>query len=218
VIGEPIWRYNLGRAQMSTKAMMLAAGGLLAGYVPGGIKLGRLDLTREQITKTYMEQARALGGTHLLMIDQDIVFPQDLVERLVSRNLPLVSALYLYRDRERTLPLMFNFGPDGTEVVAEWWPGQLVPCDAAGAGAVLIANEVLEAFGPPWWVADDPDSGEDIAFFKRTKAVGYQLYVDTGCVCSHYAERAVGLVDCLRWLEEHTGEVIRATWNGKRNT
>ena len=123
VIGEPIWRYNLGRAQMSTKAMMLAAGGLLAGYVPGGIKLGRLDLTREQITKTYMEQARALGGTHLLMIDQDIVFPQDLVERLVSRNLPLVSALYLYRDRERPLPLIFNFGPDGTEVIAEWWPG-----------------------------------------------------------------------------------------------
>jgi hypothetical protein len=194
---------------MSTKAMMLAAGGLLSGYVPGGIKLGRIDLAREAITQTYMDQAHKLGATHLLMIDQDLLFPQDLVAQLVSHDLSLVSALYLFRDGDRPLPLMYEFAEDGIHVVADWRPGQLIPCDATGAGAVLIANEVLEKCGPPWWVVtDDPETGEDIAFFRRAKAAGYRLYVDTGCVCAHYTERPLGLMDYWKWREEHEGEIV----------
>lgn len=209
-VGEPIWRFNLGGPQMTTKAMLLAAGGLVAAYVPGGIKLGRLDLTREEITKTYMRARRdGPGLTHLLMIDQDMVFPRDLVARLAGHDLPLVAALYMYRSQGRPLPLMFNFDADGIHVVADWPAGQLVPCDATGAGAVLIANEVLDACGPPWWVLPEgSENGEDIAFFERAKAAGYQLYVDTACVCGHVEEQALSLVDYWRWREEHPGEIV----------
>lgn len=207
-IGEPIFRFNLGRAQMTTKAMMLAAGGLVKAYIPAGIYLGSIDRTRESITRRYMETTRS-KCTHLLMIDQDMIYPEDLVARLVSRHLPLVAALTIRGDHTKPVPVMHDLGPQGMTAIAEWEPGQLVLCDATGGAAVLIATEVLEAMGEPWWLMNEDGAGHDIHFFRRAKRAGYQLYVDTGCVTKHFAEFALGLEDYYAWRDAHPEEVIR---------
>lgn len=208
-VGEVIHRFNLGRAQMSTKAMMMNAGGLIQAYIPGSFSLGRIDLSRENITKRYMATTR-LRCTHLLIIDQDMIFPENMVQRLASHGLPLVAALAIRGQRDKPVPVMHNLG-DGKRftAIAEWEPGQLVPCDATGGAAVLIATEVLEAIGEPWWMMSEDGCGHDIHFFRRAKRAGYQLHVDTGCETKHFCEFALGVEDYYAWRDAHLELVIQ---------
>ena len=206
-IGEPIHRFNLGVAQMTTKAMLLTAGPLIQAYIPAKFSLGRIDLTREMITRRYMETTRE-RCTHLLMLDCDMTFPENLVSRLASHGLPLVAALTIRGQPDKPVPVMHNLEARGMTAIAEWPEGELVPCDATGAAAVLIANEVLAAVGEPWWMMTEDGAGHDIHFYRRAKRAGYQLYIDTGCVCGHYAERELTLKDYDRWRDAHLDEVI----------
>ncbi len=207
-VSEPIHRFNLGQAQMTTKAMMMNAGALIQAYIPTNFVLGRIDLSREISTRRYMATTR-LRCTHLLMIDQDMIFPENLVSRLASHNLPLVAALTIRGQRDKPVPVMHNFSETGFTAIAEWEEGQLVPCDATGAAAVLIATEVLEAMGEPWWLMNEDGAGHDIHFYRRAKRAGYQLYVDTGCICGHFAEFELRLEDFYAWRDAHPEEVIR---------
>lgn len=207
-LGEPIHRFNLGQAQMTTKVMIMKAGGLLQAYIPANFMLGRIDLSREAITQRYMAATR-MRCTHLLMIDQDMTFPENLVAQLASHNLPLVAALTVRGQRDKPVPVMHDLSDGRFTAIAEWEPGQLVPCDATGGAAVLIATEVLEAMGEPWWLMNEDGCGHDIHFYRRAKRAGYQLYVDTGCVCGHFAEFELRIEDFYAWRDAHSGEVIR---------
>jgi len=207
-LGEVVERYNLGAAQVSVKAMIMASAGLLAAYIPGGYRVGRKDLGIEDITAEFMRQREELGLTHLMVIDQDMEFPQDTIIRLARHGLPLVAGLYFQRRIDRPIPLLFNFDGDGVCVPAGWTPGELLERDATGAGCVLIAAEVLEAMGPPWWKCENDLVGEDIHFFRRAKAAGFQLVIDTSVVCGHYVEGTLGLDDFLAWCSEHSDEFI----------
>lgn len=206
-LGQPVHRFGLGRAHMAMLAMAMTAGGLIQAYIPAPVSLGRIDRTREMITRRYMETTR-LKCTHLLMIDSDMVFPEDMVARLLSHDKPLVAALAIRGDHEKPVPVMHNLEPQGMTAVAEWDPGQLVPCDATGGAAVLIATEVLEAIGEPWWMMSEDGAGHDIHFFRRAKRAGYQLYVDTGCVTGHFMEHELTVESYYAWRDAHPEEVI----------
>lgn len=207
-LAEVVERYNLGADQVTTKAMIFASAGLLAAYIPGGYRVGRKDLGREDITVAYMEKREQLGLTHLMMIDQDMRYPPDAIIRLASHGLPLVAGLYLQRNDGMPIPLMLNFGEEGVSVPAGWSPGELIECDATGAGCVLIANEVLDAMGPPWWVCEDALVGEDIHFFRRAKEAGFQLVIDTAVFCGHGYEDVLTLDHFNVWCGENSEELI----------
>ena len=193
---------------MTTKAMMMMAGGLIQAYIPAKFSLGRIDLTREMITRRYMEETQE-RCTHLLMLDCDMTFPEDLVRRLASHGLPLVAALTIRGQWNKPVPVMHNLEPQGMTAIAEWEDGELVPCDATGAAAVLIATEVLEAMGEPWWMMSEDGAGHDIHFYRRAKRAGFQLYVDTGCQCGHFIEKELTVEDYYRWRGENLDQVIR---------
>jgi len=193
---------------MSTKAFMLNAGALIQAYIPANFALGRIDLSREIITRRYMATTH-LRCTHLLMIDQDMTFPENLVSRLASHNLPLVAALTVRGQRDKPVPVMHDLTESGFTAIADWEPGQLVACDATGGAAVLIATEVLEAMGEPWWLMTEDGAGHDIHFYRRAKRAGYQLCVDTGCICGHFAEFELRIEDFYAWRDAHPEEVIR---------
>jgi len=146
--------------------------------------------------------------THLLMIDCDMIFPEDMVRRLVSHHLPLVAALAIRGDHTTPVPVMHNMGEDGFTAVAYWNPGELVQCDATGGAAVLIASHVLEMMGEPWWMMSEDGAGHDIHFFRRAKRAGFKLHVDTGCITEHFVEHALTVEDYYAWREAHPEEII----------
>jgi hypothetical protein len=85
----------------------------------------------------------------ILMLDHDMVFPADTLERLRSHKLPYVSGLYMRRQYSPIAPIWFEDNPAGD------WPqkpymkdperGQLHKIAASGWGCVLIHREVILA-------------------------------------------------------------------------
>ena len=186
----------------------MRAGSLIKAYIPSSFALGRIDLSREIVTRRYMQFSR-MACTHLFIIDQDMIYPENIIQRLANHDLPLVAALTIRGQKDKPVPVMHNLEPQGMTAIAEWEEGELVPCDTTGAAAVLIATEVLEAMGEPWWMMTEDQAGHDIHFYRRAKRAGYQLFVDTGCETKHFCEFALGLEDFYAWRDAHPEEVIQ---------
>lgn len=88
------------------------------------------------------------GHDFILMLDHDMIFPADTLERLRSHNLPYVSGLYM---RRQYAPL----GSIWFEPFSGEWPfvpfldyperGRLHEIGASGWGCILIHREVIES-------------------------------------------------------------------------
>ena len=170
----------------------------------------RVDRARERMTDSFL----AMGSDYMFCLDSDMIIPAGAIDRLLAHKLPLVGGLYVSRSEEHW-PFIWNEQRDEAgkfqdyQVIAEWPPGALVPCDITGAGFLLIAREVFESFGPPWWILDEGDEGgTDIAFLRRAKAAGWQLYVDTGVQAQHLGIRPYTLSDFISWREQNRDRVI----------
>jgi hypothetical protein len=164
------------------------------------------------------------GDEWLFSCHNDIVFAPGTLERLMSWQQPLVSALVICR-KPPHLPFVYREW-DGehralvqVEETAHWiltHPGalQLGPCvleprpedalvraDFASTACVLIQRDVLAAIEPPWFQRDAPtEGGEDRYFYEKAAAAGYTLYVDRSCLAGHLpGEHPVGVLDFLAW-------------------
>lgn len=175
-----------------------------------------------QITKTrnrIVHDFLALEGIDWLwMVDADMTFDPDILERLIAAahptERPIVGGLcFAYmRDQPRKFwPTMYAYVP-GTERLrrlTSYPADSLVPVAATGAACTLIHRSVLEQmqtrFPPPWpWYAEtpfyekNPDGSpdlstgdaysEDITFCLRAQAAGFPVYVHTGIRLGHVKE------------------------------
>ena len=83
----------------------------------------------------------------LLMLDHDMIFARDTLERLRGHGLPYISGLYMRRQYQPMAPIWFEDNPRGL------WPmkpftdipekGRLHKIGASGWGCVLIHREVV---------------------------------------------------------------------------
>jgi len=170
----------------------------------------RVDEAREIMTANF------LGGNGLYMfcLDSDMEIPSGAIDRLLSHKLPLVAGLYVSRHGAHW-PFVWNEQRDeagnfqGYQIIAEWPEGALIPCDITGAGFLLIAREVFESLGPPWWLLEEDDeAGTDIIFLRRAKAAGWQLYVDTSLQAGHFDTYKLTLKDFIDWREENRDRIV----------
>lgn len=127
-----------------------------------------------------------LGAEWLFFLDTDVIAPTDVVERLIARNLPIVSALY-YRRHKPIHACMWRVSPTEATCstcgqryspfekgkynpLADYPRGELIECDAVGMGACLIHRKVLEKVHHP---PDDPlfvwSAGREGVLSERVK-------------------------------------------------
>lgn len=112
---------------------------------------------------------RWLNGTahaFMLLLDHDMLFAPDTLERLRAHSLPYVSGFYLRRRFAPIAPIWFKLGKPGvlpmeifTDVPES---GKLVPIGASGWGCLLIHRDVAQAVqqrlkGEPLVIEDDMD-------------------------------------------------------------
>lgn len=138
------------------------------------------------------------GCDYLFFLDSDVVPPPDAVERLVARNVPVVSGVYARRSPPETLPVaMVN----GQWLSPKLPKNKLLEVHLVGAGCLLVHRSVLEklppidpARGKHWfdWRADmrgclPPGEAlsEDYSFNLHCRRNGIPIYLDTGVVCVH---------------------------------
>ena len=121
------------------------------------------------------------GATHVLFLDDDMVFPPDILSQLLGRRLPFVACNY----PQRRAPLRFTaLDADASAVlVTDADSTGVVPGSLAGLGVALIAREVLEAvpeprFLPGWDTEKNGYIGEDFAFCDAARAAGFPVWID----------------------------------------
>jgi len=151
----------------------------------------------------------------LLSCHHDVVFSPEAVNRLLSWENPLISALIFMRQsppvphiwnsyegqEERMIqrindtrewfyarPEWIKFGPF---VIDPRPDDALVPVDFTSTSFTLIHRTVLETMRPYvadlWFEMDDElkGGGEDRRFFQNARMAGFIPYVDRSCVVGH---------------------------------
>ena len=136
--------------------------------------------TREGDTKPYFIRAtkgfdartahigRFLSGDKgaILLLDSDMVFEPNTLEKLRSHGLPYVSGYYMRRQFRPIAPVMFEYNEHNewphAPLMTDPKAGQVYKIGASGWGCVLVHREVFDAVEPllkgePFVIEDDMD-------------------------------------------------------------
>lgn len=184
---------------------------------PGGKEIripvgtGQIAAGRNRVVRDFLEQT---DGEWLLMVDTDMGFAPDTVDRLVAAadpgERPVVGALCFAACREgeptplhgelfSIRPTVYTWASDGTG--SGFWPvlnygrGGLARVDGTGAACLLIHRTALEKvadrYGPAWFDPMPADGSarwfsEDLSFCLRLREAGIPLHVDTSVKTAHH--------------------------------
>lgn len=134
---------------------------------------------------------------NVLWLDSDMIFPPDILQRLESHNMHMVTGLYVRR-RDPITPVIFKTltepvrNADGkleknTTPYTNYPRNDFFPVAGCGFGCVLTSTKLLkdvwDHFGPAF--SPYPWAGEDLSFCYRVNTLGYQIYCDSTISCGH---------------------------------
>lgn len=141
--------------------------------------------------------------THILFLDADSVFPEDIIQKLVAMDVAIAAGLQFHKKLPYApIPLIADPGQGERPYIyhAANIQDKISPveCDAVGMGATLIKRELFERIPRPWFeyqmsrVAPRRDVSEDMAFCQKARALGYKIWVDPTAIVGHLAVESVG--------------------------
>ena len=179
----------------------------------------------------------------LLLLDHDMIFEPDTLERLRSYGRPYVTGYYLRRKLPPWVSVWFE--PfDGRFPMMPYTAippkGELVQLGGCGWGCTLVHREVFETMRPllngEHWVLEDdmnvwPDTGEpfhkvggnigsDVRFALFAKRAGYTLWGSSDITPAHIVNYPLHIQDMLNVPEStrnQWGERVRAEVEAARN-
>ena len=184
-----------------------------------------VDEARNELCRWFLEET---DSDYLWQVDHDAVLHPGTLTRLLSWNVPIVSALSWIRHRP-VMPSITQQRPDGTfgwnvGAVAPWireheiWAHsehgpvllEPAPLDSlyplfdppgySGMHCVLMRRDALEQMGAPWFKRTDKCVGEDRYFFSRAVVEGIPAYVDRSVLTGHiWGEVSIGVGDFLAY-------------------
>jgi hypothetical protein len=131
--------------------------------------------------EALVDMAMKWGCTHVLFIDDDMVFNPNLLELVLSRRLPYVACNYPKRQTpfEFTATKLDKSGPMPTLKTS----GGLEEAWYTGFGFCMIERQVFEKIPKPWFLpyfdeAQQQISSEDNPFCQRVREAGFKVLVD----------------------------------------
>lgn len=147
-----------------------------------------IHMGRKRVAQMALDE----GADYTVWFDDDMVWPSDIVHRLIAvsqvYDYPIVSGFYTTR-KYPPMPLMYTKSGDAYRPVMpkEMCRDTLFECDATGFGALLIRRDVFEKVPTPWF--ELPDSmTEDIYFFRKVQELGIPIIIDPTIACGHKGE------------------------------
>lgn len=131
-----------------------------------------------------VQEAKRIGGTHILFVDYDMFFPEKgTIQKLLDFNKDIVGVAY----NKRKLP------PESTAVPILAIEGPLFKCNAIGAGLFLIKLSVFDSVPEPWFLFGyNKDGsmrfGEDTYFCQQAIKAGFDVWGTLEVHCKHLGE------------------------------
>jgi hypothetical protein len=179
----------------------------------------RVDALRDQIvTKALLHPA---GYTHILFLDADMVWPSDVLHRMLAHHdKGIVAGLYFLKGGDNA-PVAMGNGVFHSEMNVTVYQhdrdyrdtgAALRPQEVVGMGCTLIPWAVFRALGRrPWFVYEHDDQGwpavsEDVPFCRKAKAAGFDIWLDPKVKCGHVTTNTV----TEHWHLSATGGVVEA--------
>ena len=140
------------------------------------------------------------GMDYMLMIDDDMITPIDLFERLYNHNVDIVAPLAFTRNAPHYAVIyscQAGFDPVAktdyflNHYARNYPENQLVRCDAVGFGAALIKMDVIRRMPKPYFMSTC-GTGEDILFcYNAQQKAGAKVYMDTSTKLGHLSAPTV---------------------------
>ena len=164
---------------------------------------------RNRAAKAALEDAPDCDG--IVWVDDDVLLPPTAIKRMLSYDKDFVTGI-VFQKFENVNPLVARWAGKGFSWWLEFPENVLAPADGCGFGCCYTSTKMLRAiqqlpskreqgqayFKPDGWFnqfaanhfgrqAGDEEQAmsEDFSFCMRAKAAGFQLYADTGLLCSH---------------------------------
>jgi glycosyltransferase involved in cell wall biosynthesis len=144
-----------------------------------------------------IRQAKEKGVDYIFFIDDDVILPPDVVERLLSHDKDIVTGLYLHRPFPHR-PILFDrvgeSGRVGYKLLTDDVPEGLIKIKNCGLGCVMIKMSVFDKLKEPYITLGqlDPENWcDDIKFFNDCRDVGFDIWCDTSVKCGHLVSMAI---------------------------
>lgn len=150
-----------------------------------------------------IEDALAKGCTHILSLDDDMIFPAQTLYQLAEHDVDIVGGLYFMRVPPHDAN-MFRYNKEGFLCkVNNYWRHGLQSCEATGTGCLLIKANVFDTMPKPWFIwneqvewiknivhptKDTSFITYDVSFCLRARKLGFPVYCDTDLICTHLGE------------------------------
>ena len=132
---------------------------------------------------------------YLLSVDDDMTFPPDLLDKLMTDKKDIVGVAYHPRSETGEI---IKFLDEVVFVKIEQSTDSkykdTFECHATGTGIILIKCEVFRKIPRPWFMFEYHDTGqcklgEDWFFCKVAKQAGYKIYTNPKIKCGHLGEK-----------------------------
>ena len=160
---------------------------------PLGVAISRARVHDQRIDNarnTLVEQALEINATYILFLSDDVLAPSNTFDLLHRHREMMVTGVY-WEKKNPTHPYLWNGLMDGP--YEDWKAGEYFPIAWAGVDCLLVHTDVFRAIEPPWFSLDYAMDGtqkavlatEDLYFYTKAKAAGFQLYCDAAVQCDH---------------------------------
>jgi GT2 family glycosyltransferase len=144
-----------------------------------------------------VKRSLEVGSEWILFIDDDHVYPDDLLIRLLSHDKDMVCSLYLAR-QQPFAPVAYSHREDNAYIpliLPNLPETGLIPIHAAGASGMLIRSELFRAIEYPWFehgrVGELWNASEDLIFCEKAHDAGFEIWLDLEARLGHMTPSAI---------------------------
>ncbi len=126
-------------------------------------------------------QAVKRGCTHLFFVDDDMIFPEDTLDKLLAHDKDIVGAVYNTKYEEQ-VPVV--------EYLDDQRPTELFKCGAIGTGCLLIKTDVFRKVPQIWFNYEWNDNGSvkmshDWYFCHKARECGFEIWANPNLEIKH---------------------------------
>jgi len=131
---------------------------------------------------------------YVMWLDSDVIYPQDIIKVLMSRDKDMVTGLYYKRTAPFSPCIYTRKDDDKLYTYLDYPEDELFKVDAAGFGCMLMKASVIKAvhkkFGGCFFPVNGI-GGEDLSFIKRASECGIEVWCDSSVKCGHMGQLIV---------------------------
>ena len=165
----------------------------------------QLPFARNRIIQNALEK----DSDYILFIDADMVFPSDMLLRLLKHDVSMVNALAFRRTKPH-YPCIFKWNEKESCYETSSYTKGLLEVDATGMAAHLIHIDVFKKMKQPWYYYRDNLFSSDLTFCENAKKLGFKILIDTDLKIGHIGEE---IVITEQFYINHLSPEAKEEWN-----